>query len=435
MTALTDGGPLDRECYFRAAYALLAEGGSSALTVAALCDRVGVTKGSFYHHFDGMTEFVAAFAVRWQAWVEHIVDDYLAEPDLIRRLELAANSHVVLLTGAEPAIWIWARSEPAIAAACQVVRKRGEELGAATHAALTGDPRVSAITTDLVVWAMHGMQVRMRPVDPNRFAHVIGMFARRCLHLDVEIVTRGGRDLVRVRGRLPEAIPPHRPVWLPEADADGRRPLFDAAIAHAVAELTPTALRGREAYFRAAREILAEQSPDALTIAALCERLGVTKGSFHHHFPTMADFVVAMTAHWEIKFGALIENYDSESDPLRRLELMFLTSFALPRPLEAAWWAWGRSSPVVRPAMERQERRVEGALARALVELGEDHETAAQLAEFGLGLGLGMQHHFPPLSPESFVVTFVEWVRRCLHLEADVGVLDGLPHLAVRRPA
>ncbi|MGQ0468197.1 MAG: TetR/AcrR family transcriptional regulator [Sporichthyaceae bacterium] len=432
---MTDAAPLDRECYFRAAYELLTEGGSAALTVAALCDRVGATKGSFYHHFAGMSEFVAAFAERWQAWVEHIFDDYLAEPNLMRRLELAANSHVVLLTGAEPAIWIWARSEPVIAAACEAVRKRGNDFGHATYDPLCGDAQVSTILFDLVTWAMHGLQGSMRAVDRNRFAHVIGMFLRRCLHLDVDVVVRDGRELVRVNGPLPEPIRPHRPVWLPEADADGRRPLFDAAMARAVAELTPTARRGREAFFRVAREILAEQPSDGLTVAALCERLSVTKGSFHHHFPTMADFVVAMTAHWEAKFGALIDHYDTEPDPLRRLELMFVTAFALPRPLESAWWAWGRSNPAVRPALERQERRAEQAMFQIFVELGEDPETARSLAEFGLGLALGLQFHFPPVSSADYVVAFVEWARRCLHLDADLGVLDGLPHLAVHRSA
>jgi AcrR family transcriptional regulator len=38
--------------------------------------------------------------------------------------------------------------------------------------------------------------------------------------------------------------------------------------------------KGRDDYFAAGFEILAGQGPEALTIAELCTRLGVTKGSF-----------------------------------------------------------------------------------------------------------------------------------------------------------
>ena len=52
----------DRDAYFAAAYELLVTHGCGGVTIAALCDRLGVTKGSFYHHFADMAEFVAAFA-------------------------------------------------------------------------------------------------------------------------------------------------------------------------------------------------------------------------------------------------------------------------------------------------------------------------------------------------------------------------------------
>ncbi len=153
-------GPHDRESYFRAAYDLLAEHGSAGVTVAALCDRVGVTKGSFYHHFIDLPDFVEALATRWQAWVEHIIDTCLAEPDLLRRYELAANNHVVLVTGAEPAIYAWARTEPAIAGAVHVVLTRGYELGEKLYGPVTGDPRVATSLTRMMIAALQGMQQR-----------------------------------------------------------------------------------------------------------------------------------------------------------------------------------------------------------------------------------------------------------------------------------
>jgi AcrR family transcriptional regulator len=49
-----------------AALQLIAEAGLGALTVAALATRLGVTKGSFYWHFQGRSELLAAALDRWE---------------------------------------------------------------------------------------------------------------------------------------------------------------------------------------------------------------------------------------------------------------------------------------------------------------------------------------------------------------------------------
>lgn len=48
---------LSKSHYFDAALALLASGGIGAVTISALCYRLGVTKGSFYHHFASQDVF------------------------------------------------------------------------------------------------------------------------------------------------------------------------------------------------------------------------------------------------------------------------------------------------------------------------------------------------------------------------------------------
>lgn len=43
---------------------------------------------------------------------------------------------------------------------------------------------------------------------------------------------------------------------------------------------------------------LAEGGPEALALEPLCLAAGRTKGSFYHHFPTMADFVQRLMGDW-----------------------------------------------------------------------------------------------------------------------------------------
>ena len=65
---MSAGKSLDREAYFGAAYEILGEIGSDGITINALSERLGVTKGSFYHHFASLPAFVQALADWWEAW-------------------------------------------------------------------------------------------------------------------------------------------------------------------------------------------------------------------------------------------------------------------------------------------------------------------------------------------------------------------------------
>ena len=76
-----------------AALQLIAEKGVRALTVGALAARLGVTKGSFYWHFRGRSELLAASLGRWQerATTEAIRGlDAVSDPR--RRLELMLDA-------------------------------------------------------------------------------------------------------------------------------------------------------------------------------------------------------------------------------------------------------------------------------------------------------------------------------------------------------
>jgi AcrR family transcriptional regulator len=79
-----------------AALQLVAEAGLGALTVEALATRLGVTKGSFYWHFQGRSELVAAALNRWEhrATTEAIAG-LSAVTDVRQRLHLMldATSH------------------------------------------------------------------------------------------------------------------------------------------------------------------------------------------------------------------------------------------------------------------------------------------------------------------------------------------------------
>ena len=58
----------------------------------------------------------------------------------------------------------------------------------------------------------------------------------------------------------------------------------------------------REAWLQAAMEVLAREGQAKLRVETLANDLGVTKGSFYHHFENREDFVRSLLAYWSSAF-------------------------------------------------------------------------------------------------------------------------------------
>ncbi|KUI31474.1 TetR family transcriptional regulator [Mycobacterium sp. GA-2829] len=58
-------GPTSLDDWIDAGFALLAEGGTNALRISGLCDRLSVTKGSFYWHFTDIQAYRATLVEAW----------------------------------------------------------------------------------------------------------------------------------------------------------------------------------------------------------------------------------------------------------------------------------------------------------------------------------------------------------------------------------
>ncbi|TFV57786.1 TetR/AcrR family transcriptional regulator [Mycobacterium sp. PS03-16] len=61
----TGGHRLSVDDWIQQGYAIVAEEGLAALKIDRLCRRLGVTKGSFYWHFDDMPGYRAALVTAW----------------------------------------------------------------------------------------------------------------------------------------------------------------------------------------------------------------------------------------------------------------------------------------------------------------------------------------------------------------------------------
>jgi AcrR family transcriptional regulator len=165
---------LSAQDYFREALAVLGEQGSQALTINALCERLDVTKGSFYHHFGGMPGFVDQLLTYWED--EHssrLIALSRGQRDPMQRAQTITEMGVNLPHASESAIRAWGRSSPEVAAVVERVDKRRERHVVESIVALGVErPRarlLSRIAVDLLI----GIQTREVPPDPKRVRQLL----------------------------------------------------------------------------------------------------------------------------------------------------------------------------------------------------------------------------------------------------------------------
>ncbi|MBC7143911.1 MAG: TetR/AcrR family transcriptional regulator [Thioclava marina] len=145
----------------------------------------------------------------------------------------------------------------------------------------------------------------------------------------------------------------------------------------------------------AALQILMNENVRGIKIEALCQKLGVTKGSFYWHFETRGDLLGAMLGHWRKKMTLNVIRSISISgvDPRERLRSLF----ALPRrknspafaQIEAAIRDWGRRVEIPRKAVQEVDEIRFDYIAKLFRDMGFEEEEARKRAYVAYCLIMG----------------------------------------------
>lgn len=113
----------------------------------------------------------------------------------------------------------------------------------------------------------------------------------------------------------------------------------------------------RVQWLEAGLELLAAEGAPAITIERLTDQLGVTKGSYYHHFGSAGGFKTALLEYFEAQYTTrLIDTIEGETaKPEEKLQHLLRLVLADPdvAALEIAVRAWALQDPDVRAAQER----------------------------------------------------------------------------------
>lgn len=152
---------------------------------------------------------------------------------------------------------------------------------------------------------------------------------------------------------------------------------------------------GLDDWLAAGYAILAEEGIKALKIDRLCDRLGVTKGSFYWHFANMPGYRSALISAW----GELRDEDRSAFEaltglPPRERLIAMMNSLMSPRhwTLERAMREWARTDDEVAASVREADRRVVRAVRQAFIDYGFGEDEAGLRAEVTFATGIGFLH-------------------------------------------
>ncbi len=166
-----------------------------------------------------------------------------------------------------------------------------------------------------------------------------------------------------------------------------------------------TGMASKREWLEAGLAIATRDGIRALTIERLCASLGLTKGSFYHHFKGIRGYKSDLLAHIEAEHtGSFIAGAEaagaSGHDKIQRLLDLVLEAHADGRDLETAVRAWARQDGDVRAFQERVDGMRVDYLRSLWQELGGEPDEAEGMAKLLYLILVGAQQIVPPVTAE-----------------------------------
>lgn len=142
-------------------------------------------------------------------------------------------------------------------------------------------------------------------------------------------------------------------------------------------------------------DLLAEHGHTRLTVADLCARSGLTKGSLYHHYTDMAAFRAALLTAWrERNTERLIAEAERETHVEDKTRVLDRLAQALDLRLERAVRNWAAHEAQAREVVQAVDRQRIDYLIALCREEGSTPAQARDLATLTYAVYLGLQQLF-----------------------------------------
>lgn len=156
----------------------------------------------------------------------------------------------------------------------------------------------------------------------------------------------------------------------------------------------------KENWVSAGLDILKVKGYSELSIVRLSNQLGVTRGSFYHHFKSLNQFIDAMIESWEERVvnKGFQQTLIHESDPEKEFKNLINYVSQLHDKYDLVFRQWAAANAHVKRHMERLDKKRLSRLVELLQRLSNDQTEAEKLARIAYYAYIGSLHTFPYLS-------------------------------------
>lgn len=179
----------------------------------------------------------------------------------------------------------------------------------------------------------------------------------------------------------------------------------------------------REAYFETGLDVLSDLGYGGLKLAEVCNRLGVTTGSFYHYFSGWPAYTRELLETWMKERTVLvIEFLKSETDPRRRIDSLIQVGLELPHGAEAAIRAWSSLDPDVYDIQVKVDQQRFDIMYSSAREILQSHHQAEMFARWAVYLLVGHEQATLPRDKAA-----LEWISRQLTDALDSGRFASVP--------
>ncbi|GAB83710.1 TetR/AcrR family transcriptional regulator [Gordonia rubripertincta] len=187
----------------------------------------------------------------------------------------------------------------------------------------------------------------------------------------------------------------------------------------------------RELYLETGLAVLADSGYSALKLSEVCNRLGVTTGSFYHFFKNWSDYTTQLIDHWlDSRTQVEVAAVQSVPDPLRRMIELIEFAVSLPHDAEAAIRTWAAMDPDVREVQEAADRARYDVVFDLAMELLDDRVAAHRYSSWANFVLTGYEQTTLPedrealrWAAEQFITSLADAGRR--HRDGQIVTTDG----------
>ena len=180
--------------------------------------------------------------------------------------------------------------------------------------------------------------------------------------------------------------------------------------------------KGRQDWYRVGLETLAAAGTPGLTIERMTKVLGVTKGSFYHHFKNVQDFREQLITHWAGQYLNNSADLPQDADELLSLlDTIMLEAFGPITEPELAIRIWAHQDRFVRSQVTKVDAARREFILTVFRSLTDDEKQAQVMADMLVAISIGSLTCLPRIPAE-----------RVIEMYQAFKSLFGLSDLAIR---